>query len=116
MRVIVAGSRTFSNYELLKEKLDFFLKNRLPDVEIISGTAQGADKLGERYAIENNLICKQFPADWTIGKSAGYKRNIEMASYSNCLIAFWDGTSKGTQHMINIAKGKKLIVRVVQYT
>ena len=114
-KVIVAGTRTFDDYELLKSKLDFFLKNQT-DVEIVSGTARGADALGERYAAERGLAVKQFPADWDrYGRSAGYRRNAEMAEYADAAVVFWDGKSKGSKHMIDLAKEKGLPVRVVLY-
>ena len=57
-----------------------------------------------------------FPADWKkYGKSAGYVRNSEMAEVAESLIAFWDGKSRGTKNMIDIAKNKGLKVRIVNY-
>ena len=71
--------------------------------EIISGTAQGVDKLGEQIAQKYGIPVKRFPADWSrFGKSAGYRRNTEMANYADTLVAVWDGQSKGTKHMIDI--------------
>jgi len=117
MKVIIAGSRTFSDYNLLKKKLDlFFSKKKKREITIISGTANGADKLGEKYASENNISIERYPADWDqYGKSAGYKRNLQMANNADALVAFWDGVSKGTNHMIDIAKEKQLQVRIVIY-
>ena len=78
------------------------------DVEIISGGAKGADLLGEQYASNKNLHVKLFPADWAqYGKSAGIKRNSEMAQYADHCICFWDGQSKGTEKMISLASGFK---------
>ena len=112
-RVIVAGSRDFSDYELLKSKLDSLLSNK-NDIEIVSGTCKGADLLGERYGNENNYPINKFPADWkTFGKRAGPLRNKEMADNADALIAFWDGTSRGTSGMIEIAKSNGLQVRVI---
>lgn len=114
-RVIVAGSRGFNNYELLKSKLDALLIN-YKTVVIVSGTAKGADSLGERYAKERGLSVARFPAKWDLyGKSAGYIRNQEMAKNADALVAFWDGKSKGTKHMIDIAKDARLQVRVVVF-
>ena len=61
-KVIVAGTRYFTNYGLMCKKLDTLLC-KLKDIEIVSGTASGADSLGEKYAKEHNLFLKQFPAD-----------------------------------------------------
>lgn len=120
-RVIVAGTREFDNYLLLRMKLTDYL-SPIPneEIEIISGTARGADKLGEQYASDYNLKCIKFPADWnTYGKSAGYRRNAEMAKYASqehgVLFAFWDGKSKGTKHMIDLAYKYNLETYVIKY-
>jgi predicted Rossmann fold nucleotide-binding protein DprA/Smf involved in DNA uptake len=117
IKVIVAGTRTFNDYELLKAKLDFYFKNRKnEEIEIVSGMAKGADTLGEKYAREKGIKIKQFPAQWaTLGKRAGYERNKEMASYATHCICFYDGKSKGTGHMINLAKSFNLHIRIVKY-
>lgn len=115
MKVIIAGSRTFNDYPKLKKKLDSILKNQ-KDITIISGTASGADRLGERYADENHHKLEKYPAMWDIfGKSAGYKRNEEMAGVADSCIVFWDGKSKGTKHMIDIAKKNKLKLRIIMF-
>lgn len=117
-RVIIAGSRGFNDYDLMKMKCDYFLNEKVKtnDIVIISGTARGADKHGERYARERGYELEAHPADWDkYGKSAGYRRNQEMAEVADAVICFWDGVSKGTKHMIDIAKEKKLMLRVIQY-
>lgn len=115
MKVIIAGSRTFNDYPKLKKKLDSILKNQ-KDITIISGTASGADRLGERYADENHHKLEKYPAMWDIfGKSAGYKRNEEMANIADSCVVFWDGKSKGTKHMIDIAKKNKLKLRIIMF-
>jgi hypothetical protein len=114
-KVIVAGGRLFNNYSLLKEKLDNLLSNKI-NIEIVSGMAKGADKLGERYAKEKNLGLKYFPAQWDkIGNTAGYVRNIEMAEYADACVCFWDGKSFGTRHMIETAKKHNLKLRIIHY-
>ncbi len=113
MKVIIAGGRAFDNYDLLYQKCNEALSMQ-QKIEIVSGTANGADKLGERYANEKGHPIKQFQADWgKYGKSAGYKRNEEMAKYADALIAFWDGKSRGTKHMIDLANRYKLKLKVV---
>jgi hypothetical protein len=70
--------------------------------EIVCGEARGADSLGRRWAIENNIPVASFPADWNkYGCSAGIRRNEWMGSYADYVIAFWDGESRGTKHMIH---------------
>ena len=92
------------------------------DVRIVSGTANGADKFGEQYAEEYGLKLSRFPADWDkLGKRAGYVRNETMAKFAiedgnnGILVAFWDGKSKGTKHMIELAKKYKLEVHIVYF-
>lgn len=117
-RIIIAGGRDFTNYSLLKEKVDNIIsdKRKTHQIYIVSGKARGADSFGEKYANENGLNIMEFPADWDKhGKSAGYKRNLEMAENADALIAFWDGESQGTKHMIDIAKEKNLPTRIIRY-
>jgi len=133
MRIIIAGSREFNDYRLLHDKchqifdelskeglLSGNMKTDIPNMEIVSGTARGADQLGERFAKEYNYIVKRMPANWDLyGKSAGYKRNEQMALYAKedngALIAFWDGLSKGTKHMIDLANKHGLKVFIVKF-
>jgi hypothetical protein len=115
VKVIIAGGRDFNDYDLLCRKADKIL-SRQDEIEIVSGTAKGADKLGEKYAKERDFSIKRFPADWgTHGKKAGYMRNEDMALYADALIAFWDEQSKGTKHMIDIAELHGLKIRIVRY-
>jgi hypothetical protein len=115
MRIIIAGSRNFNDYNLLKTKCDYFLKNKR-SVEIDSGAAAGADALGEKYAAENGFALKLFPADWgKYSKAAGAIRNREMAKYADALILFWDGQSTGSQNMLEVANKNNLKIKVVRY-
>ena len=116
-KVIIAGGRDFNDYNMLKNTCDKLLCNKVKEgIEIVSGQAKGADSLGERYARERSYAVRLFPAEWDkYGKSAGYKRNAQMAEYADALIAFRNGQSRGTQHMINLAKEKNLLVKVIHY-
>ena len=131
-KVIIAGGRDFKDYAHLESYCKHVLRNQ-SNIEIVSGTAKGADQLGEKFAIENNLGLKSFPAPWhdiegrkpnTLGtrrdgkqywKGAGMYRNKQMAEYADALIAFWDGKSTGTGGMVNLAKGMGLKVKVKIY-
>lgn len=117
-RVIIAGSRDFLNYEFLYNKVSYIISKKKKNykIVIVSGCAKGADTLAIKFAKENNFLLKKFPAEWDkYGKKAGFLRNQEMAKYSDALIAFWDGKSKGTKHMIDIARQEKLLTRVIMY-
>lgn len=114
LKVIIAGSRNFNDYQKLKETLDLLLeKYKDQEIEIVSGTAKGADKLGEKYAEEKGFKVKKFPANWDeFGKKAGFLRNEDMAKYASHAVIFWDGVSKGSKHMISLCEKYKLKFRV----
>jgi len=117
-RVIIAGGRKFSDYELLEYRVIGLLDAYMDDLklEIVSGGARGADKLGERFANEHNIPVKLFQADWgTYGHGAGPVRNQEMADYADVLVAFWDGESTGTNDMIMRAMHSGLDLHVFRY-
>ena len=117
-RVIIAGSRGFTDYPKLKAFCDNLLKikSSTHSITIVSGGAQGADKLGEKYAKENNYGLDVYKADWnTYGKSAGYKRNQQMSLHADVLIAAWDSKSRGTMHMINIMNTANKPVRILHF-
>ena len=117
-KLIVAGSRSFNDYNLLKDKLDRLLSNKdLSTVHIISGTARGADQLGERYAKERGCQLERFPANWSrYGKSAGYERNTRMARHADAAVIFWDGESRGALHMANTMENLNKPFRGVLFT
>lgn len=106
-RIVIAGSRDFENYELAKGFIDFCISDISKKYRIIfiSGGCRGADALGEKYARENGYPLEIYPADWKkYGKSAGPKRNRQMAEIYDYVICFWDGQSRGTKSMINYAR------------
>jgi hypothetical protein len=115
-KVIIAGGRDFTNYNLLSSHMDKLLANVIDDIEIVCGAAKGADSLGERYAKEHGYNVRYFFADWDMyGRGAGFKRNVQMAEYADALVAFWDGKSPGTKHMIQTAYNKKIAIRIKRY-
>ena len=128
MRIIVAGSRGFYDYQLLSDTLMDYLAEmddkdvvgNPSQVKFISGTCRGADVLGEHFAYTYEYEVIRFPAEWDrYGKSADYRRDAEMAKYASkaygVLFAFWDGQSRGTKHMIDLAKKYGLEVHVVNF-
>mgnify|MGYP001124488586 FL=1 len=128
LRVIIAGSRDFDDFpKLMNSCIDILSSitnnnKNLGKIRIVSGAARGADQLGEQYAKLVGYEVSKFPADWDgLGKRAGYVRNAEMAKYAvensnyGVLIAFWDGKSKGTKHMIDLAKRNGLEVHIVRF-
>ena len=113
-KVIIAGCRNFNDYPLLKERCEYYLQNKIKTHNVI--IVSGADSLGEQFAKEHGLSCELHPADWNKhGRAAGPIRNAQMAEISDALIAFWDGKSRGTKSMIELAKQKWLRVSIVRY-
>jgi len=116
-KVIIAGSRGVSSseqFDFVSKKLSFLFQNHdSKSIEIVSGGARGADKLGEKFAKANNYAIKQFLPDWNkLGRKAGYVRNDTMAKYADACVVFWDGKSKGSSHMITLANRQGLETRV----
>ena len=117
-RIVVAGSRTFEDYEIAKvfilEVLQSFGEENT--FIFLSGKCKGADALGERYAKEQGYEIEAYPADWEkYGRGAGPKRNAEMAKNCDAVICFWDGESKGTKSMIDLAKkhSKEVFIKYI---
>jgi hypothetical protein len=110
MRTIIAGSRTNNNIKDLIKAIDYC---NWPITSVITGKARGVDHLGELWASYHKIPIIEFPANWKkFGKSAGYKRNKEMADNADALIALWNGKSRGTKSMIELAITNKLLVFV----
>ncbi len=106
-RIVVAGSRGFTDYEQAKAFIDLCIRDIREKYTpvFVSGGCRGADLLGERYAKENGFAIERYPAQWEkYGKGAGLKRNRQMAQLCDCLICFWDGKSKGTKAIIAYAE------------
>lgn len=115
MKLAVVGSRSFSDYDLLKEKLDKIHSRKTVRL-VVSGGAAGADRLAEKWAGENGIEVKVFFPDWQkYGKRAGFLRNEQIIESADVVIAFWDGHSRGTQHSINLAKNRDIPVHVVTF-
>ena len=110
MRTIVAGSRngvSINDVEVAFDTAPFIVTT------VLCGMARGADLCGRYVAILRGLHVEEYPADWSkYGKSAGFRRNAEMADKAEALIAVWDGVSRGTKHMIDLAEDKGLLVHI----
>ena len=118
-KLIIAGGRDFSDYDLLKSNLDAILEKLSENninLIIVCGMAKGADICGWNWARDNNIPILEYPANWKLhGKAAGPIRNQEMAQVANGLIAFWNGTSRGTENMINTMKELRKDVCIIKY-
>ena len=116
MKLIIAGSRTFTDYQLLCHTL----APECPRItEVLHGGTRGADQLGFRWALKHHIRSRCFAADWArFGKSAGVRRNHHMAQAGDVLVAFHGNNSPGTAHMIACmrALGKPVVVIRVEAT
>jgi len=116
IRCAVVGSRTNPpNTDLLVNKwLDFIYSKYGNKLVIVSGGAKGIDSMAADWAYQNpDVELQEFIPDWNkYGRSAGFKRNSTIWANADFGIAFWDGTSRGTQHSFDIAKrhGKPLTI------
>ena len=113
--LIIAGSRNYPAEVCLR-----YLRTLDPTKigEVVSGCCRGPDTWGEEWAIRNGVKIKHMPADWERhGRRAGPIRNVEMVDYAAMfnggLLAFWNGRSGGTKHVIDYARKKGLLMRVV---
>ena len=117
-KLIVAGGRDFNDYFLLQHELLHMALGIYKDkaVSIVSGMAPGADRLGVRFAREHGVTLHERPADWDqYGKRAGFMRNEEMGRFSDGLLAFWDGKSPGTKHMVEFMRKLNKPVHIISY-
>lgn len=114
MKLCIFGSRGVTDLDLALNIIETVLEEtKWAVTEVVSGTARGADTLGEEWAEQMEIPVKRFPADWgRYGKRAGYVRNGEMAEYCDCAIGLWDGESRGTSMMVDclVAAGKPFAI------
>lgn len=115
MKIIIAGSRTFDDFALLEKTMDR-LTRKLKKVIVLSGTAEGADALGEKWAYSRWHTVMRYHPEWDRhGKKAGAIRNAEMVKDADGLIAFWDGESPGTADVLCKARRKGIKVKIVLF-
>lgn len=126
---VICGSRTLKQLsenqviKVLNDITELCEKEEFDVVEVVSGNAKGADKIGEIWAKENGIDLVIMQANWDkYGKFAGYKRNEKMIHYASnirytspVVIALWDGSSKGTKHTIDIAKRLDVPYYIISY-
>lgn len=115
MRLIIAGGREFDDEALFEEMMRHFQTSKI-DVVLSGKCPTGADAMGEKWAARRGIRIEEHPANWTAhGKRAGYVRNLEMAERADALVAFWDGASRGTKMMIDLANQHGLVTYVRLY-
>lgn len=112
MRIIIAGSRDIPESVALA-----IIRRALNPAmcgTVLSGYALGVDRAGEKWAYLNCKRVARYPADWSLGVSAGMARNSIMVANADALLALWDGVSKGTAHVVREATDAGLWVRVIR--
>lgn len=102
-RVIIAGGRDFEDFRYLCKVCMHMLQNK-SEVVVVSGTANGADKLGEKFAKFMGYEIKEFPANWE-----------EMINYSDASIIFWDKNDGETKKFIELVEKSNLKNKVYYY-
>lgn len=115
LSLAVVGSRSFRDAAVMRAWIKVCMPDELPsNVEIVSGGARGTDALARKYAEDEGITYKEFPAEWEhYGKSAGTIRNQEIIEHAEVVLAFWDGNSAGTKDTINKAiRAKKPVIIV----
>ena len=107
MKVAVIGSRN-----LTVEDLGQYLPEET--TEIVSGGAKGVDTCAREYASAKGLKLTEFLPEYNrYGRGAPLKRNLQIIDYADCVLAFWDGQSRGTKIVIEQCKAQGKPVRVV---
>lgn len=109
MKIAIIGSRN-----IFIDDLGKYLPENV--TEIVSGGAKGVDKCARKYAENHNIKITEFLPEYSkYGKAAPLKRNIQIIEYADEVLAFWNGKSKGTKHVIDSCEklGKKVTVIIV---
>ena len=113
MKVLICGSRYWTDYNLIHDTL----KPLPPDSLIITGGARGADSSAKEAAKKLNLECKVIRAKWEVyGRSAGPIRNREMLDMKpDIVIAFHSdlAESRGTKDCVREAQRRGITVRII---
>ena len=129
MKLAIIGSRSFKDHEVLNYIINTYFSDfeqcscGNPDGsyeprfdEIVSGGAVGADQLGARWAKDNGVKLTEFIPDWAkYGKRAGFIRNEDIIKAADFVLAFWDGTSRGTANSLSIAKRLKKSTLIIYF-
>lgn len=106
MKIAIIGSRNLTVKDL---------KQYLPEnvTEIVSGGAAGIDSCAREYARTNGMkLTEFFPNYEKYGRRAPIIRNDLIIDYADMVLAFWDGSSRGTKYVIESCKKKNKKIAV----
>ena len=107
IKLMVCGSRTITDKDFIYKKIDECIAENFSaeEIIIIEGDARGVDSIAKQWAIDHNKQIEAYPAKWDLyGKSAGFRRNVDMVKACDYCLILWDGESKGTKHDIDLCK------------
>lgn len=108
MKVAIIGSRGITNVDMKK----YIPPNT---TEIISGDARGVDSIAKQYAQENNIKLVEYLPEYKLyGRGAPLKGNIKIIERADLVIAFWDGTSRGTKFVIEKCRKMNIPIKIFQ--
>jgi len=117
LSLAVVGSRSLADEEKFASNLEQFIKGiDKPLKEIVSGGAKGADTFAKNFANANDIPLVEYYPNWKLGRDAGFRRNTQIVSRANVVIAFWDGESPGTRNTIAQALERNMLVYIVDVT
>ncbi len=106
MKIAIIGSRG-----LKVRNLEKYLPSNVS--EIVSGGAKGIDSCAADFAKANHIKLTEFLPEYEkYGRSAPLKRNLQIIDYADLVLAFWDGSSRGTKFVIDNCKKKNKKVKV----
>lgn len=118
--ICIAGGRDFDDVEYLyncMESIQHLYWDH--EVTIVSGACRGADEMGEEWGASHGHVIDSNPPDYKAFKGrereAPLARNAAMAKQADVLVAFWDGKSRGTRHMIGCAFKEGLEIHIFRY-
>lgn len=117
-KVILAVSNSFRNYKLYREKVIYFLSEKMKthSLVILMGASKLTDKLTDKLSEEIDFIKEPHEAEWDkYGEDAIIKSNDEMTNNADALILFWNGSSPAIKNLIEFAEQKKLKTAIVRY-
>ena len=115
-RILITGSRDFSDWDLMKRALEYTKSKSAPDALLIHGDARGADTLAKIVWRELGMWALPYPAEWHLyGKAAGHIRNQDMVSSGpDICLAFPVGKSTGTRDCME--RARKAGIQVINVT
>lgn len=112
MKIAIVGSREPGNINFAKE-LEKRINIQSGDT-IISGGAKGIDSLAAEYATAHGLALVEIRPNYAKnGRGATFIRNREIVDNADMVVAFWNGTSKGTKYTIDYANKKGVTTLII---